>query len=74
MEFARFMASFSGRALRVIVGVGIIWWGMRMGSAVGTLIAIVGVLPVLAGVLNVCGIASLIGAPFRGKDIPPKSV
>lgn len=72
MAFARFMASFWGRALRVIAGLAVIWWGMGMSTVTGNIIAIVGVLLVLVGLFNVCLIGPLFGAPLRGKDIPPK--
>ncbi|MHB1163153.1 MAG: YgaP-like transmembrane domain [Minisyncoccota bacterium] len=73
MAFARFMASFWGRAIRVLAGLGIIWWGMGTGSVMGIVVPIIGGLLVLSGILNVCALAPLFGAPFRGKDIPPKA-
>ena len=69
MAFARFMASFSGRALRVVVGLLLIWWGLGMASAAGTIIAIIGVIAALAGLFNFCIVAPFFGAPFSGKNI-----
>ena len=69
MAFAKFMATGLGRGLRGVTGLVFIWWGMSMSSMVGIIVAIVGVFAVIAGVLNVCFIAPLIGVPFRGKDL-----
>lgn len=37
------------------------------GTTTGTVLMVVGLLPLLAGVLNVCLIAALIGTPFSGR-------
>lgn len=66
------MASFWGRAIRVIAGLALVWWGMTAPSTIGSLIAIIGIIIALAGIFNVCILAPLFGAPFRGKDIPPQ--
>ena len=70
MAFARFMASFWGRAIRVVAGLLLIWWGVTMGSVVGWVIALVGLVVTLAGLFNFCGLAPLFGGPFLAKDIP----
>ena len=67
MSFARFMASPAGRGIRVAAGVALIIVGLVIGSTGGYILAIVGVLPVLAGALNVCVLAPLLKAPFSGK-------
>ena len=61
MEFARFMAGPVGRGVLIAVG-------LAVGSTGGTVLAVVGVLPLLAGALNICVIAPLLKAPFRGRD------
>jgi hypothetical protein len=69
MALARFMAGTLGRAIRIIAGVVLIAVGLGVvGETTGIIIAVIGVLPILAGVFNVCIIAPLIGAPFAGKD------
>lgn len=69
MGFAKFMAGTTGRLIRIIAGVVLILVGLQVvGGTAGIIIAIIGVLPILAGVLNICLIAPLIGAPFSGKD------
>lgn len=65
---ACFMAHPTGRLLRIVAGLALIGWGWTMsGTTAGTILMIVGVVPILAGVLNVCLIAPIIGAPFSGR-------
>lgn len=67
--FAVFMASATGRLLRVVAGLALIGWGWTMHEqTVGIVLIVVGFVPLLAGVFNVCLIAPIIGAPFAGKD------
>ncbi|MCC6613523.1 MAG: DUF2892 domain-containing protein [Anaerolineae bacterium] len=69
MGFAKFMAGTAGRLIRIIAGIVLILVGLLVVKDTGGIIlAIVGVLPILAGVLNVCLIAPIIGAPFSGKE------
>jgi hypothetical protein len=69
MSFARFMASPLGRGIRVIAGAVMIVAGLVIGSTGGYVLAAVGVLPLLAGALNVCVIAPVLKAPFSGKSL-----
>ncbi len=69
MGFAKFMASMTGRLVRIIAGIALILIGLLVVKDTGGIIlAAIGVLPVLAGVFNFCLIAPMIGAPFQGKD------
>lgn len=66
-SFAYFMASSVGRGIRIIAGLAIIAWGWTMRPETsGTVLMIVGLVPLAAGVFNVCLIAPIIGAPFSG--------
>ena len=66
--FACFMASATGRALRVILGLALIAFGWtKAGTTTVVVLMIVGLIPLLAGVFNVCLIAPIIGAPFSGR-------
>lgn len=74
MGFATFMASAAGRWLRVIAGLVLVAIGLilafQAGSmAAGIVIAVVGLVPFLAGVFDVCVFAPLFGAPFSGPKI-----
>lgn len=67
--FAVFMASAAGRLLRIVAGLAIIAWGWsRHDQTVGIIVMVVGLVPLLAGVSNVCLLAPVLGAPFAGKD------
>ncbi len=67
MAFARFMAGPIGRGIRVVAGLVIIVAGLVIGSAGGYLLAAVGLVPLMAGLLNVCVLAPVLKAPFSGK-------
>ena len=71
MSFARFMAGPIGRGVRVVAGVGIIVLGLGLGGAGGYLVAALGLVPLLAGAFNVCVIAPVLRAPFRGTEARP---
>ena len=63
------MAGFWGRAIRVVVGLFLIWWGVSMASVGGYIIALIGLVAAIAGLLNFCLLAPLFGAPLSGKDV-----
>jgi hypothetical protein len=67
--FAQFMASPAGRVLRGAVGVAMIGGGIAMGDTGGTVLAVAGVLPLSAGVLDLCYASALFGGPLRGEEI-----
>lgn len=70
MAFVRFMASGAGRALRIVAGLAIIAIGIYLLTAgnitAGTIVAVVGLVPFLAGAFDFCILAPLFGAPFSG--------
>lgn len=75
MEFARFMSSSFGRLLRIVAGIALIIIGLAAVHGTGGIIlAIVGLVPLVAGIFNVCVFAPLFGGPFWAKDIQPKAV
>jgi hypothetical protein len=64
-----FMASPTGRTLRVIVGLALIAWGWSIHERpTGIVLMVIGLAPLLAGVFNVCLISPILGVPFSGKD------
>lgn len=71
MAIAKFMAGPIGRGVRILVGVALIALGLSgsLDQTTGIIVAVVGVLPVLAGALNFCLIAPLLGAPLSGAKI-----
>jgi hypothetical protein len=64
-----FLASGSGRITRIIAGLVLIGIGWRFHSTPGIVIAIVGFIPLLAGIFDVCLLGPLLGMPLSGKAI-----
>jgi hypothetical protein len=68
--FIRFMASTTGRIIRIVAGLALIGWGlMSLGGTAGILVAVIGAVPLLAGLLDFCIFAPLFGNPFSGPKI-----
>lgn len=70
LKFARFKSGPPGRIIDTILGLALIGWGSDLASPIKVLALVIGILALLAGVLNVCWVAPIIGIPFRGKDVP----
>lgn len=72
--FIKFMASTTGRIVRILAGLALIAWGLLgLGGTTGAIVAVVGAVPFLAGVFDFCVFAPLFSAPFRGPQIRAKS-
>lgn len=70
MEFARFMSSTAGRLVRILAGLALVWLGLAsIGGVGGVILAVVGLVPLVAGIFNFCVFAPLFGGPFLGKDV-----
>lgn len=68
-QFARFMASRYGRAVRVAIGATIIGTGLTLiPSPAGWFVAAFGLLPVATGVFNLCPVAPAWGGHFIGAN------
>jgi len=68
--FIKFMASASGRLVRIVAGAALIAWGLiGLGGTTGIVVAVVGAVPLLAGVFDFCVFAPLFGAPLSGPKI-----
>lgn len=65
----RFLASTAGRALRVFAGVLLILIGIVIGGAGGLALIVIGFVPLLAGVFDVCLFGPLFGQPLSGAKI-----
>ncbi len=65
-----FLASGTGRIVRVVAGLALIVWGLfGLHSAIGTVVAIVGVVPFVAGLFDFCVFAPLFRLPLSGPRI-----
>jgi hypothetical protein len=68
--FVCFMASRAGRLVRIVAGAALIAWGLLgLGGGTGAVVAALGTVPLLAGVLDRCLFAPLVGRPLRGAAI-----
>jgi hypothetical protein len=69
-EFFSFIASPTGRVVRIVAGLILIaaglWWIQGIG---GLILVIVGLVPLLAGVFDRCVFAPLFSLPFVGSSL-----
>lgn len=71
-RFARFINSPSGRIFRIVAGVGFLAIGLvaiSSGQLIGVLSIAWGMLPLSAGLLDICYISAALGGPLAGKQI-----
>ena len=68
--FVKFMASTTGRVVRIVAGLVLIALGLWViqGTA-GIVVALIGALPLVAGLFDFCIFAPLFGAPLSGPKI-----
>ena len=63
----RFLASSAGRVVRAVAGLALVVVGLAVvGGTIGWILAIVGLVPLLAGLFDRCVFAPLFGLPFAG--------
>jgi hypothetical protein len=68
--FVKFMASPAGRITRVVAGIVLVVLGLMVIHGVGGyILAVVGLVPLLAGLFDFCVFAPLFGAPMSGPKI-----
>lgn len=67
MEIARFMATPAGRIGRIVLGIIIIYIGVIADKPLGYVLEVIGLVPIIAGALNLCLIGPLLGAPLKGQ-------
>lgn len=68
--FVRFMVSPTGRIARLVAGAALILWGLLViGGTVGIVVAAIGLVPLIAGMVDICVFAPLFNCPIRGQEI-----
>ncbi len=73
MSLISFLASSTGRVVRIIAGIVLIAIGLLViGSTGGLILAVIGLVPLLAGIFDFCVFAPLFGASVSGKAIRSK--
>jgi len=69
-SFAQFVNSPTGRIVRILVGLGLIGWGYgQLPGSTGIILIVLGMVPLAAGVFNLCLISALLGGPISGTRI-----
>ena len=66
--YSRFMASPSGRIARAVSGGALVGTAIARGGIRGFLIAMVGLVPFVSGVLDFCASSAMMGGPFWGEE------
>ncbi|MBI5824538.1 MAG: DUF2892 domain-containing protein [Chloroflexi bacterium] len=73
MNFIKFMTSNAGRGARVVLGLVIISLGQFVvQGTIGTVMSIVGLIPLSGGVFDFCLIGFAMGYPLKGADARKK--
>jgi hypothetical protein len=68
--FFAFMASTTGRIVRIVAGIILIAWGLLgIGGLTGIIVAVIGAVPLLAGLFDFCVFAPLFGLSFNGPKL-----
>lgn len=69
-SFVNFMASSTGRIVRIVAGIVLIAWGiLGLSGTTGLIVAVIGAVPLLAGAFDFCVFAPLFGRPLSGSKI-----
>jgi hypothetical protein len=64
------MSSTAGRLIRILAGIAFILTGMlNVQGTAGTVLVVIGLVPLIAGLFNFCVVAPLFGGPFLGKEV-----
>jgi hypothetical protein len=68
--FVKFMASPAGRITRIVAGIVLIALGLLViHNVAGIILAVIGLVPLAAGLFDFCVFAPLFGAPLSGPKI-----
>ena len=68
--FFRFIASPAGQLIRIVAGIVLIAVGLKLiHGAGGWVLAVIGLVPLGAGVFDSCVFAPLFGLPFVGESL-----
>ena len=68
MAFVAWMSKPAGRILRIVAGLILVGVGLYFQGLWGYVVAVVGVVPILAGVFNFCLLGPVLGASFRSPN------
>ena len=66
----KFLASPAGRVIRAFAGLALVAWGLLgLTAPTGIIVAVIGLVPLAAGLFDFCVFAPLFGAPLSGEKI-----
>ncbi len=68
IEIAAWLGGTGGRVARIVIGAALIVAGVAVGGVGGTIVALVGLVPIGLGMSNRCLISKALGAPWKGED------
>ncbi|MGB8435091.1 MAG: DUF2892 domain-containing protein [Burkholderiales bacterium] len=69
-DFAKFINSPAGRIARIVAGLALIGWGYTQGvTTAGIILIVVGLIPLGAGVFDLCLVSALLGGPMSGARV-----
>lgn len=73
MNFVKFMTSGMGRAARVLLGIVIMFIGLFVvQGTIGTIMTLVGLIPIAGGLFDFCLIGFALGYPLKGHEARQK--
>ena len=73
--FSKFLNSQAGRILRIVAGIGFLVIGyIYRDHVLGVISMVWGILPLSAGVFDICYVSAALGGPLSGKKIRSKQV
>ena len=67
MRVVKLMNGMAGRSGRVLAGLALIIAGLTIGGTGGLVLAVIGVVPLVAGAAGACLAAPLLHAPLRAR-------
>lgn len=67
--FAKVVNTTAGRWVRIVAGILLVAWGISVDGTAGTIILIVGLVPLVAGLFNWCLVSALLGGPIDGSKV-----
>jgi hypothetical protein len=68
--FVSYMASNTGRIIRIVAGLALVVWGrFGLSGMTALVVALTGIVPLFAGIFDFCVFAPLFGAPLSGAKI-----
>jgi Inner membrane protein YgaP-like, transmembrane domain len=67
MRFVQLMNAPTGRAARVVAGLALVGAGAAIGGTGGLVLALIGLVPLVAGAAGACLAAPLMRVPLRAR-------